>query len=100
VPFRPRALLASDLAQTSFSIFWTLSALAVMLWAARKGRRSLWWTGAGLIGVVMVKLFIFDLARTSTVERIVSFIGVGLLCLAVGYLAPLPGRADRDREDS
>ena len=100
VPFRPRALLASDLAQTSFSIFWTLSALAVMLWAARKGLRTLWWTGAGLIGVVMVKLFIFDLARTSTVERIVSFIGVGLLCLAVGYLAPLPGRADRDREDS
>lgn len=100
VPFRPRALLASDLAQTSFSIFWTLSALAVMLWAARKGLRTLWWTGAGLIGVVMVKLFIFDLARTSTVERIVSFIGVGLLCLVVGYLAPLPGRADRDREDS
>ncbi|MDY0269101.1 DUF2339 domain-containing protein [Trichloromonas sp.] len=100
VPFHPRALLASDLAQTSFSIFWTLSALAVMLWAARKGLRTLWWVGAGLIGVVMIKLFIFDLARTSTVERIVSFIGVGLLCLAVGYLAPLPGRADRDREDS
>lgn len=99
VSFHPRALLASDLAQTAFSIFWTLSALAVMFRAARQGLRTLWWTGAGLIGVVMVKLFIFDLARTSTVERIVSFIGVGLLCLAVGYLAPLPGRADRDRED-
>lgn len=92
VPFTARAMTRSDLVQTALSIFWTLTAMLIMLWATRRTSRPGWLTGAGLIGVVIVKLFTFDLANTSTVERIVSFIGVGLLCLAIGYLAPLPGR--------
>jgi len=98
VPFNLRAMVASDLAQTSLSICWTLSALVVMLWATRKGVRPVWMVGAGLIGAVIVKLFIFDLANTSTVERIVSFIGVGVLCLVIGYLAPLPPRSPKEQE--
>jgi uncharacterized membrane protein len=31
-----------------------------------------------------------DLSRIGSVERIVSFLGVGLLMLIVGYLSPLP----------
>jgi uncharacterized membrane protein len=93
VPFHLPAMTRSDLVQTSLSIFWTLAAMLVMLWGTRRAIRPVWMAGAGLIGVVIVKLFMFDLANTSTVERIVSFIGVGLLCLAIGYLAPLPARA-------
>ncbi len=98
VRFNLRAMVASDLVQTSVSIFWTLSALVVMLWAARKGIRMIWMVGAGLIGVVIIKLFIFDLSNTSTVERIVSFIGVGVLCLVIGYLAPLPPKSQEHQE--
>jgi uncharacterized membrane protein len=98
VPFNLPAMVASDLVQTTLSIFWTLSALGVMLWATRKDVRPVWMVGAGLIGVVIVKLFLFDLASTSTVERIVSFIGVGVLCLVVGYLAPLPARPGEPQE--
>ena len=47
-----------------------------------------------LLGVVVVKLFIFDLARISGVERIVSFIAVGILLLVIGYIAPVPPRAE------
>lgn len=96
VPFSQPDMIASDLVQTSLSIFWTLSALALMFRATRKGIRQGWLVGAGLVGVVIVKLFVFDLAQTSTVERIISFIGVGTLCLAIGYLAPLPPRAPRN----
>ena len=97
VPFHLRAMTNSDLVQTSLSIFWTLSAMLIMLFAARRSVRPVWMAGAGLIGVVMVKLFIFDLANTSTVERIISFMGVGVLCLAIGYLAPLPTRGGEER---
>ncbi|MEJ2202283.1 MAG: DUF2339 domain-containing protein [Desulfuromonadaceae bacterium] len=100
VRFSPHALFRSDLVQTSLSIFWTLSALLIMLYGARKPMRSSWLVGAGLIGVVILKLFIVDLANTSTVERIISFIGVGLLCLLVGYLAPLPPRSSDAQEAS
>jgi uncharacterized membrane protein len=44
--------------------------------------------------VVVVKLFLVDLERTSGVERIVSFIVVGVLLLVIGYIAPVPTRKD------
>jgi len=47
-----------------------------------------------LLAVVVVKLFAVDLSRIGSVERIVSFIGVGLLLLAIGYLAPVPARKE------
>lgn len=94
VPFNLKAVIASDLAQTSLSIFWTLSAMLIMVWGTRRATRPAWMAGACLVGVVIVKLFLFDLANTSTIERIISFIVVGLLCLAIGYLAPLPMRTD------
>jgi uncharacterized membrane protein len=46
--------------------------------------------GATLLGVVIAKLFLVDLSRVGSIERIVSFLGVGLLMLVLGYLAPLP----------
>ena len=48
------------------------------------------------MGVVVVKLFLVDLGNTGTLERIVSFLGVGLLLLVVGYVAPVPPRAGPD----
>jgi uncharacterized membrane protein len=44
------------------------------------------------MGVVVVKLFLVDLSNVGTVERIVSFIGVGVLMLVIGYLSPVPPR--------
>ncbi|MGE4578124.1 MAG: DUF2339 domain-containing protein [Desulfuromonadales bacterium] len=100
VRFSSQAMADSDLVQTSLSIFWTLSALMIMLWASRRQVRVLWLVGAGLVAVVILKLFAVDLANTSTVERIVSFIGVGVICLVIGYLAPLPLRSREGSETS
>ena len=54
--------------------------------------RPLWIAGAALMGVVVVKLFLVDLSNIGGVERIVSFIGVGLLMLLIGYVSPVPPR--------
>jgi uncharacterized membrane protein len=37
-----------------------------------------------------VKMFIFDLADQEGLYRIISFTGVGVLFLVVGYFAPVP----------
>jgi uncharacterized membrane protein len=92
VAFTYRAMASSDLVQTSLSIFWALTALVVMVAGTRRGHRALWMTGAGLLGIVVLKLFTIDLSKVSTVERIVSFLVVGALCLLIGYLAPQPQR--------
>ena len=68
--------------------------MAAMLVAARKRERVPWLVGATLMAVVIAKLFLVDLSRTGSVERIVSFVGVGLLMLVVGYYSPLPPAKD------
>ena len=60
------------------------------MFAVRIQSRRVWFTGAGLVGIVVFKLFTVDLADIGTVARIISFIGVGVLLLVVGYFSPLP----------
>ncbi|MGH8354580.1 MAG: DUF2339 domain-containing protein, partial [Pseudomonas sp.] len=92
VPYQLDALLDSMLVQAGLSIVWTLIALPLMLVGHLRSRRELWLLGAGLIGVVVAKLFFVELGNRGGLERIVSFIGVGVLLLIVGYFAPLPLR--------
>ena len=61
-----------------------------MLYATRSRRRSLWIAGAVLLAVVVLKLFVHDLGSVGTIARIVSFIGVGVGLLVIGYVAPVP----------
>jgi len=97
IPYSLDAMLRSDLAQTSLSIFWTVLALVAMVVATRRRLRVLWVCGAGLMVVVVAKLFFVELAKVGGVERIVSFIAVGVLMLVIGYLAPLPPAKVKDR---
>lgn len=88
--YRLYTMLRSSTAQTAFSLLWATTATATMFWAARRGGRPIWFAGAALLGIVVVKLFLIDLSAISALTRIVSFVGVGLLMLLIGYLAPLP----------
>jgi len=95
VRFDATSMFHSNLAQTSFALLWSLVALCVMVVATRRGLRTAWVAGAGLLGTVVVKLFLIDLAGRGTVERIVSFVAVGLLLLVVGWFSPVPPRTTR-----
>jgi uncharacterized membrane protein len=92
IEFAPSPLFRSMLLQATFSIFWSLLALCTMVIATRRGLRQSWLAGAGLLAAVVVKLFLVDLSNTGTVERIVSFVGVGILLLIIGYASPVPPR--------
>jgi uncharacterized membrane protein len=92
VPYELSLLLDSMLVQAGLSIVWTLIALPLMIVGHLRGRRELWLIGAGLIALVVAKLFFIELGNQGGLARIVSFIGVGVLLLIVGYFAPLPPR--------
>ena len=83
-------LLESTLVQASLSIFWAILAFVTMLLGASRHKRMTWLVGASLLGVVVAKLFLVDLSRIGSIERIVSFVGVGVLMLVVGYYSPMP----------
>jgi len=90
VPFNLDAMMRSMLVQAALSIFWSILALCTMVTATRARVRPLWISGASLMAVVVIKLFFVDLSNVGGVERIVSFIGVGLLMLVIGYFSPVP----------
>ncbi|MEE4883189.1 DUF2339 domain-containing protein [Pseudomonas alliivorans] len=90
VPWNTEDLLESMRVQAGLSIIWTLMALALMIGGHMRAHRHIWLGGAALIGVVVIKLFFIELGNRGGMERIVSFIGVGILLLVVGYFAPLP----------
>ncbi|EOI5729717.1 DUF2339 domain-containing protein [Cronobacter malonaticus] len=95
IPWQFDALWASRLVQTTFALLWMLLALLVMVSATRKGARQGWFCGAGLLGVVIVKLMLVDSAGGGGLARAVAFIGVAVLVLIVGYFSPLPPKAAR-----
>ncbi len=92
VPFNLDAQLSSMLVQASLSILWTLLALGLMIVGHKKGLRQLWLAGGVLIVIVVAKLFFIELGNRGGLERVISFMGVGVLLLVVGYFAPLPPR--------
>ena len=93
VPFDFDAMIDSTVLHASLSIVWSIAGLSGMVAGVRLARRAVWIGGASLMGVVVVKLFLFDLANTGTVARVVSFLGVGVLLIVVGYFAPVPPSA-------
>lgn len=93
VPYTFDAMLASQFVQAMLSLVWSITALLLMRHAARQQRRQQWSMGAVLLGLVVVKLFLIDLSNVGGIERIISFVGVGLLMVVIGYLAPFPKAA-------
>lgn len=90
IPYRAEPLFHSQFVQAMLALVWSTSALVLMRVAARQRQRALWMAGAALLALVVFKLFMVDLSNVGGIERIISFLGVGILMLAIGYLAPFP----------
>ena len=68
------------------SLVWGLHAAVLVIlgfWRKLKGIR---WFGLGFLGVVIFKVFFYDLSNLSTPNRILSFLGLGVILLAVSWL--------------
>ncbi|WP_343654311.1 DUF2339 domain-containing protein [Herbaspirillum sp.] len=92
-PYTLAEISRSMLAQAALTVFWALCALVTQMVATRRSMRGLWFVGGGLLATTVLKLFVFDLSRTQGLERIVAFLGVGVLLLLVGYFSPLPPKS-------
>ena len=85
--------------QSTLSIAWTLLGSGLMAVAGlRHKRRDVWIVGSILLGFVVLKLLIVEPADIGTVSQIISFIGVGLILLVIGYFAPLSPKTGQSAE--
>lgn len=98
LPYTFDALFGSQFIQAMLSLVWSVSALLLMWRAARRVSRPQWIVGALLLGMVVGKLFLVDLSNVGGVARIISFVGVGLLMVLIGYIAPFPTHHDGEPE--
>lgn len=94
VEYFSHKMFNSVIIQTSLSILWTLISMAAMLISSKHSYRDGWFAGAILLGIVVLKLFLTDLASVETISRIISFMGVGLLTIFLGYFSPIPPKKE------
>lgn len=82
--------------QMLVSGLWSLVGAAALVAGLTRDRRELRIAGLALLAAAVAKVFLFDLATLTSVYRVISFIGVGLVLLAGSYAwqrlrpAPLP----------
>ncbi|MCF8587470.1 DUF2339 domain-containing protein [Gordonia liuliyuniae] len=83
------------------TITWGTAAAAALLWARRlhgTDRAVVLTAGLAVMAAAIAKLFVFDLAALDGVFRVIAFIGVGLILLALGvsYAQKLSGSDTAD----
>lgn len=100
VAWSATAMFQSTLLQATLSLTWALSALALMVYATRRGTRTLWFAGFALLAAVGAKMLMIDLASAGTVEWTGSLLGIGALILIASYVAPVPPGTLPDGEDT
>lgn len=79
-------LRLANLQQLTLSGVWLGFSIILMvfgLWRRERGQRFL---AIGLFGLAILKIFIYDLSFLETVYRIISFVVLGVILLAVSYL--------------
>ncbi|MDR3346806.1 MAG: DUF2339 domain-containing protein, partial [Campylobacteraceae bacterium] len=84
---------------TVFSFIWTLLALVLIIIANRRKSRKIWFAGMGLLAVVVAKLVLHDSVHLEGLFRAFVFIGVALLMLLIGFLAPIPPKNIENKKD-
>jgi hypothetical protein len=79
-------LSAHQQGQMVLSVFWALAGVGVLVTGLQRDLHALRVAGLALLGVTAAKVFLFDLATLSSMYRVVSFIGLGLLLLAGAFV--------------
>ena len=79
--------LQADLAQhLSLSILWTIYASVLILVGVQRRSALLRWQALILFGLVVVKVFLYDLSFLERAYRILSFLILGVVLLVVSFL--------------
>jgi uncharacterized membrane protein len=84
----------------ALSLLWTVYATALIVLGVRRGGPALRWQGLGLIGLVVGKVFLYDLASLERVYRILSFVVLGTLLLVVSFLYQRKSAGEQHLEEN
>lgn len=90
LPYSFNDLYNSQLIQLALAFFWAFLGASLMIGAHRQKNRVIWIAAALILCVDAAKLFLVDLSQVGTLARVISFMGVGLVFVLLGYFTPIP----------
>jgi uncharacterized membrane protein len=71
--------------QLQLSALWAVAGVAALIIGLRLDLREVRLAALGLLAATVAKVFLYDLAALTSVYRVASFIGLGLLLLAAAF---------------
>ncbi len=72
--------------EVGFSVLWGIYALGLVAWGLIKKQQMGRFAGIGLLAVVLIKVFLFDLSGVSIANKTIIFLALGALLLLVAFL--------------
>jgi hypothetical protein len=80
-----RATGATQTSQLLLSAFWSATGLAAIVAGLLRNRQRVRLGGLALLGIAVVKVFLYDLKTLGSIYRVGSFIALGLLLIAGAF---------------
>ncbi|MDB1124079.1 DUF2339 domain-containing protein [Vibrio algarum] len=84
------SLWHSGVFQAGLAILWSVIAMMATGIGSRFGSVRIWWVGAILFAVTVLKLLVLDLSNRDTIVMVFAIIFVGVVMVLVGYFSPMP----------
>ena len=75
----------ADARQYALSAVWTVYGAVLIGFGLVRRNAPIRWIGMGLLAVTIIKVFFLDLSRLDTFYRILAFLGLGVVLIAVGF---------------
>lgn len=85
--------------QLSLTLLWVVLAFVLMTFSSQRHIRQIWFVGAALLAIVVLKLLLLDLSQSGTLTRVISFIASGAVMLLIAYIAPLPPSLNKQKKE-
>jgi Predicted membrane protein (DUF2339) len=80
------SLLRTTIWKTSFPVLWGIFAFIFLIFGIKKQNKTLRIIALSLLGLTIVKLFLFDISNVSETGKIIAFILLGILVLVISFV--------------
>jgi len=100
--FHPNGSIAapSEWEWYSYSVAWLLYAVALIGIGIKLTEAKIRMAGLAILGLVVLKVFLFDMGHLDGIARALSFMGLGGALIGLGYLYQYFKREEDDEEES
>jgi len=80
------SLINKQVLKIGYPIVWGVSSFVMMLIGMKYKYRTLRFASLGLFGIILLKLFLFDIRGASEAGKIIAFVLLGVLLLVISFL--------------